>query len=165
MNDLASTTADSWFVYRLMGFNLRNEDGSRRQRYIRRCKPLDRLQLVSAPTLSDLKAIGVADAKGRQLGYLDRRCASQVRTAIKNGNRFDVLVAAQWRDPQGDCCLVVAILQLKPGNPDEDQSKAYAASAFSVRATRRILGMFLDTVNGLAKRRTAESLSEVLTTR
>lgn len=115
LNELARKTADSWFVYRLMGFNLRNEDGTPRQRYIRRCKPLDRLQLISAPTRSDPKAIGVADAKGRQLGHLDRRCASQIRAAIENGTQFEVLVAAQWRDPQGECCLVAAILQLKPG--------------------------------------------------
>lgn len=110
---MSARAANACIIQRLVGVNLRNEDGSSRQRYIRRCKPLDRLKLVSSPRPADPRAVGVVDGKGRQLGYLDRRCALETMNAMKQGTRFEVVVATRWQDPNGAYCLVVAIFHLK----------------------------------------------------
>jgi hypothetical protein len=96
---------------------------------VRRCDPLDRVKLVSAPRSCDLKAIGVADRKGRLMGYLDRRCAMETMNAARLGTRFEVLVAARWDDPSGACGLVVAILHLKPQYHDLKQAEIAIAAA------------------------------------
>jgi hypothetical protein len=112
---MTARAADACVLHRLIGVNLRNEDGSSRQRYIGRCKPLDRLKLVSAPRATDPRAVGVVNSKGHQLGYLDRRCALETMNAMKNGTRFEVVVAGRWQDPNGAYGLVVAIFHLKAG--------------------------------------------------
>ena len=111
---MTAKAANACVVQRLVGVNQSNADGSSRQKYVRRCNPLDRLKLVSAPKPSDAQAVGVADAKGHLLGYLDRRCALETMNAAKNGVRLEVVVAARWQDPNGEYCLVVAIFHLKP---------------------------------------------------
>lgn len=126
---MTARAADACVIQRLVGVNLRNEDGSSRQRYIRRCKPLERLKLVSSPRPLDAKAIGVVDSKGHQLGYLDRRCALETMNAVKNGTRFEVVVAARWQDPNGAYCLVIAIFHLKTGYQSLKQAEAEECAA------------------------------------
>lgn len=120
--------ADACVVHRVMGVHNRNEDGSSRQRYIRRLKPLDRLTLLPAPKPWEPDAIAVLDRKGHQLGYLDPLCARQTTLAARTGRRFEVMVAARWQDPGAGQCLVVAILHLKPGYSSVKELEAQRAA-------------------------------------
>lgn len=125
---IAARAGTACVLQRVVAVNARNDDGRNRSRFVRRCDPLDRLKLVSAPTRTDAKAVGVADRKGRLLGYLDRRCALETRNAAVRGTRFEVLVAARWDDPSGACGLVIAIVHLKPEFESLKQAEVAIAS-------------------------------------
>src|SRR5947209_8181741 len=124
---IAARAATACILQRVVAVNA-HDDGWSRSRFVRKCSPLDRLKLVSAPTRTDPKAVGVADRKGRLLGYLDRRCALETRNAAVRGTRLEVLVAERWDDPSGACGLVIAIVHLKPQFESLKQAELAIAS-------------------------------------
>lgn len=140
---MGAIAADACLVHRVVAVHQKNPDGTRRQKYIARCKPLDSLGLSRCPTAADPEAIGVINRRGRQLGYLDRRQAIEIAEAIASGIRFEVVVAAVWRDPGAGFCLVIAIFQLKAGYGSLRQAEALDPIAASLRrggGLRRMLG-------------------------
>lgn len=111
---LRMKAADWCYTRRLNGVNHTNADGSSRQKYVKQCMALDPVKLVSSPTKKDPNSIGVEDAKGHPLGYLDARASQEIRQALAQGGRFEALVVTRWLDPSGFYGLVIAVFKLKP---------------------------------------------------
>jgi hypothetical protein len=70
---------DCHFQTKIAGASFPNSDGSRRPPIIKKCEPIEQLRLELEPDNPvDPKAIAVKRVDGSQLGYLDRRAASDL---------------------------------------------------------------------------------------
>jgi len=82
---LRSTTPSQSFHTKIVGVTHDNDDGSSRQRFIRKLRVGQRLKLIRDPGNGyDRNAIAVFDRR-RQLGYLSRDLASQFAGVLDNG--------------------------------------------------------------------------------
>lgn len=85
--------ADRHFFTAIAGVSFANDDGSNRQELIAQCREFDELRLEPEPDKRFHKqAVRVMaterDLAGRQLGYLDRRCAQEISNGMAAGRRF-----------------------------------------------------------------------------
>jgi hypothetical protein len=67
---------NKYFYTKIVGASFPNADGSSRPSIIKKCEPMELLHLELEP--NDPKAIAVKRVDGSQLGYLDRRVASDL---------------------------------------------------------------------------------------
>jgi hypothetical protein len=70
---------NNYFYSKIAGASFPNSDGSSRPSVIKKCEPMEQLHLELEPdNPGDPKAIAVKRADGSQLGYLERRVASDL---------------------------------------------------------------------------------------
>ena len=89
------TTSNRGFFSKIAGVSHSNDDGSSRQRIISRCRVGEPLTLKRDPTNPyDANAIRVHRKNGEQLGYLDRRVASQLARDLDNGTEIPCCISS-----------------------------------------------------------------------
>lgn len=91
-SDLAyGLSLNGWYTFhtKVAGVSFRNDDGTSRQAFLKRCKPGDELELVwDEGNPYDANATKVITLDGLQLGYLDRRTAVQVHKGRLLGEQW-----------------------------------------------------------------------------
>ena len=104
---------DKWFFSSIAGVTHRNNDGSSRQKAIKKCQPFEMLKLTPEPNNQfDPNAIAVFRTTGEQLGYLERRLASETCRRTQKGQHWEAMVFAVTGDasPRG---INIVMLRLK----------------------------------------------------
>jgi len=106
---------DKWFWSKVAGVTHENRDGTSRQEILKRCEVRELLQLVPEPDNPvDPDAIAVLRQNGQQLGYLDKRLASETHNRIKKGEHWQaMLTAVTGRSPHPHRWLGANIVMLR----------------------------------------------------
>src|ERR1700740_1791548 len=92
--------ADKWIFTKVAGASHRNQNGSDRQRILRRCTAAEELRLIAEPDNPfDANAIAVCRGNGEQLGYLGQRLAEEMHRWMARGENWSaVLTEVTGRD-------------------------------------------------------------------
>ena len=83
------------FHTKVVGVTFQNDDGSSRQRILKRCRKGEHLVLVNTPIPEDRNAVAVRRAStGEQLGYLSRELAAEIAPKLRRGVRITAEIAS-----------------------------------------------------------------------
>jgi HIRAN domain len=112
---------DRYFYTSLAGASLLNGDGSPRPSIIEKCEPLEQLRLELEPNNpADPDAIAVKRIDGSQLGYLERKAASDLHQAAGNPVSWSAIFKHANRHPRTEE-IVGAVIVLTMSRIDPDQ--------------------------------------------
>ena len=82
------------FHTKIVGVTYQNPDGTKRQKFIKKCRVGESLELVRDPkNRYDPRAIEVQRMNGEQLGYLSRDVAGELAPLLDEDRRFEVEIS------------------------------------------------------------------------
>lgn len=81
------------FTIGIKGESFVNEDGTRRQDIIRRCKVGEPINLIHEPHPKDKNAIKVCRLNGEQIGWIPKTSSAEFAAIIKRGIKQDVRIS------------------------------------------------------------------------
>ncbi len=82
------------FHTKLVGVTHDNDDGTSRQKIIRRCRIGENLKLVWQPNnLYDSNAVAICRESGEQVGWLSRTVAEEIVRRGKEGEQFSIEIS------------------------------------------------------------------------
>jgi hypothetical protein len=112
---------DKYFSTRIAGASDLNADGSRRTSIIEKCEPMELLRLEVEPTHPvDSKGIAVKRSDGSQLGYLQRRVASDLHRDAGEPVSWSAIFKRAERHPATEEVVgAVIVLTRSKLNPED----------------------------------------------
>jgi hypothetical protein len=119
---IASHT-DKYFSTKIAGATFPNSDGSSRPSIIKKCEPMELLRLEHEPdNLADPMTIAVKRVDGSQLGYLDRRVASDLHRDTGKPYSWSALFKQANHHPETDEVVgaVIVLTRSKIDAPEAD---------------------------------------------
>ncbi len=81
------------FYSKVAGVSHKNNDGSSRQKILKKCRVGDSLKLVREPRNKfDKNAVKVLTEDGKQIGYLNKHVAAEIAPRLDKGSQVDCVI-------------------------------------------------------------------------
>lgn len=82
------------FHTKVVGVTHDNDDGSNRQKILKKCRVGEELQLIHTPIPQDKNAVKVCRRNGQQIGWLSRSVAEEIAPRLRKGGKVRAQISS-----------------------------------------------------------------------